>query len=50
MDGGTGAKQPAEQIRNQEWLQRDLADVEAEAEAKRQVGANCEEVKKIEDK
>ena len=39
---------PAEQTRNQEWRQHDLSVVEAEA--KREVGANCEESKQREDK
>ena len=35
MDGGTGTQHLAEQTRNQEWRKHDLAEPEAETEAKR---------------
>ena len=45
-----GKQHPLEQTRDLEWRQRGLAESEAEAEAKREVGENCEEVKRREDK
>ena len=47
MDGGIGTQHLAEQTRDREFRQHDLAEEEAEAEmeAKREVGANCEELK-----
>ena len=50
MDGGTITQHPAERTRDQERRQRALTEAEAEAEAKREVGTNCEEVKRREDK
>ena len=54
MDRGTRNQHPAERTRNQEWRQRSLSEAEekaeADAEAKREVGASCEEVKLREDK
>ena len=50
MDGGMGKQHPLEQTRDLEWRQRGLAESEAEAEAKREVGVNCDKVKRREDK
>ena len=49
-NGGTGMNNLEEHTCDKERLQRALAEAEAEAEAKRDVGANCEEVKRREDK
>ena len=48
MDGGTGTQHPSKQTRDREWQLRALAEVEAEA--KKEVGANCDELKGREDK
>ena len=41
---------PEEWRHDQEWWQRALEEAEVEAYAKREVGANCEEVKQREGK
>ena len=50
LDGGMGTQHPAERTRDQECRQPTLAEANAEAETKREVGANDEEVKLREDK
>ena len=50
MDGVTGNQHLAERTCDQKWRQRALTESEAEAEAKREVDANYEEVKQRGDK